>query len=54
LDQQPKRPDDALESPDGAAPEEPALTFGEWLKANAFVLITVAIVVVILLRNFDT
>src|SRR5205807_1024920 len=45
------RPDDV--DPPGP-PEEPALSFGEWLKANAFVLVTVAIVVVILLRNFDT
>jgi regulator of sigma E protease len=48
LDNQPNRPDDVN------PPEEPALTFAEWLKANAITLVIVAVVVVLLLRNFDT
>jgi regulator of sigma E protease len=48
LDNQPNRPDDVN------PPEEPALTFTEWLKANGITLVIVAAVVVLLLRNFDT
>jgi regulator of sigma E protease len=48
LDNQPNRPDDVT------PPEEPALSFADWLKANAITLLIVAAVVVWLLRTFDT
>jgi regulator of sigma E protease len=39
---------------DVTPPEEPALSFSDWLKANAITLLIVTFVVVWLLRTFDT